>query len=467
MLVIVLVFALIYAVVTLLEKPLVKKIALSKTTFEAISNRRKLIAFRLGLSILLFSGYLLLFLLTSDLNDPKTYEYFMQTLMFIFIIGVQQYGFKGLLGNISCLSKSAFLSAHEKFVLFLRGFNDDDYSKIADIPKDNFDEFSEYGFMSLLGAKNITACAVGMTKEADSPIGAKRIYVDDSSWKEDVKELIEKSETIFILVRDRESCIWEIETAIAHLEKVKFIIDDIDKYNNVRETLKNKIDLPEITDLIVGSIALISCNDGKFNVALYSNSIDGYARILDFPQKKLNQFKKKYHKNNKKAINLSSKKTIKRALIGILITFVLLVAIDVGFKYYEEKERTEAILTGEANITETERQELIQELKQEFRKFSTTFPLTIDENTILKKADINDTQLTLEYEIVGLDADELNMGLIKLGLIEGMKKEQLGLWCSLNIELVYRYNVGDEVKEIVFTKEDLNTIHETLQGELE
>lgn len=306
-----------------------------------------------------------------------------------------------------------------------------------------------------------------MTKEADSPIGAKRIYVDDSSWKEDVKELIEKSETIFILVRDRESCIWEIETAIAHLKKVKFIIDDIDKYNNVRETLKNKIDLPEITDLIVGSIALISCNDGKFNVALYSNSIDGYARILDFPQKKLNQFKKKYHKNNKKAINLSSKKTIKLALIGILITFVLVVAIDVGFKYYEEKERTEAILTGEANITETERQELIQELKQEFRKYSTTFPLTIDENTILKKVDINDKQLTFEYEIVGLDADELTMKLIKLNLIEGMKKELLGLWCSLNIELVYRYNVGDEVKEIVFTKEDLNTIHETLQGELE
>lgn len=155
MLEIVLVFALIYAAVTFLEKPLAKKIALSKTTFEAISNRRKLIAFRLGLSILLFSGYLLLFLLTADLNDPKTYESLMKIVMFIFIIGVQQYGFKGLLGNISCLSKSAFLSAHEKFVLFLRGFNDDDYSKIADIPKDNFDEFSEYDLCLYLALKTL------------------------------------------------------------------------------------------------------------------------------------------------------------------------------------------------------------------------------------------------------------------------------------------------------------------------
>lgn len=207
MLELILVYAVAYIIIEIVEKPFVKKIAFAKNTEDAISIRRTLIVLRLSISVLFFGGYLWFLIAISDFENSEVteqvamYRNVILTIVAIFVIGFKQFGFKKLLGNISCLTKEAYLTIHEDFVLFLRGFNDDDYSDINEIKKDYFVRFSEYGFMSLLEASDISACAVGMTKESDSPWGAKRIYVDDISWKEDVNELIEKASNIYISKR--------------------------------------------------------------------------------------------------------------------------------------------------------------------------------------------------------------------------------------------------------------------------
>lgn len=461
MLEILFVFALISYIIAFLEKPLVNRVAFSKDTCEAITNRRKLIILRLGLSILLFCVYILITVCISDFSDYKAYTGLMKFVTFFLVIGVQQYGFKGILGNISCLTKTAFLSSCDRFVLFLRGFDDDDYSAMPDLKKDNFENFSEYGFMSLLGSEGVTACAIGMTKEADSPIGAKRIYVDDSSWKDDVNELMEKSEIIYILVRDKVNCIWEIEKSLTYLNKVNFIVDDVQAYKNVRNTLKSRIDLPEINGLLVGAVAVIAYAEGEFNVALYSNSIDGYASIMSIAPKKLAKFKRKARKKNA-AINFNAPKTLLFTFIGMLIAMLIAMLSTVALEYDELKERARAILSGDVPATIQEKQELRTELKREFEKYNAELPIEIDENTILKRIDFDDEQLLFEYEVVGVDIDDVDMKLLKLQLTTSMEQKQLGIWCALGIEVVYKYCDEDEEYEIVFSKNELNAIRDNL-----
>ena len=124
-----------------------------------------------------------------------------------------------MLGNISSLSKESFLKENKRFVLYLRGFNNDNYAHEKHIYElFSKEEFSEY-FFFMKTQEHIPVCAVGMTKEFDSPFGAQRIYLDDNTWRKDVKDLMEKASRIYILVNDRESCIWEIKQSSEFLGK--------------------------------------------------------------------------------------------------------------------------------------------------------------------------------------------------------------------------------------------------------
>lgn len=469
MLELILVYAVAYIIIEIVEKPFVKKIAFAQNTEDAISIRRTLIVLRLCISILFFGGYLWFLIAISDFENSEVteqvamYRNIILAIVAIFVIGFKQFGFKKLLGNISCLTKEAYLTIHEDFVLFLRGFNDDDYSDIDEIKKDYFVRFSEYGFMSLLEASEISACAVGMTKESDSPWGAKRIYVDDISWKEDVNELIEKASNIYILVRDRESCIWEIETSLVYLEKVMFIVDDVDTYNIVREKFKEKIALPQITELLEGAIVVISFKEGKFNAVLYSNSINGYAQILQYPQKELDKFKKKYRKA-RSAINFLDKKLLIFAVISCLVIFAISFYIEYNKELEGERERVERILTGEEVLVEKEKQVVLEEIKLKFEEFSKKLPLQIDENTILKNISYDSEShcIKYNYSIIGLEVEDVNMTGLRINIIAGLDKKQLGIYRMLGIELLYSYDFDEERREIRITKSDINMIYENL-----
>lgn len=466
MLEVILVFALISAIIKFAEKPMIKKIAFAQNTQEAIMGRRKLLALRWGLIILSFGLYLLFMFAISDFDDYHTYQQIMWSICAIIVIGVQQYGFKNLLGNISTLTKTAFLSENKDFVIFLRGFIDDDYSDIAALKKKDFEKFSEYGFMSLLEHQNISACAIGMTKESDSPIGAKRIYVDDISWQKDVGDLIAKSKSIYILVRNRESCIWEIKTSLKYFKKVTFIVDDITQYNLVRAQIQDAIELPIISAPPMGAIVVLTYGIGKFNAILYSNSIDGYARMLNIPQKSLKKFNKKFTK--KKAIKLANKKTIIYSLAGLMVFIVLIAALNIYFEYDEIKEdnqkRVESILAGNLSLTQNEKHELIASMQKDFDKVLADLPRQIDENTVLKHISINENYQIIYYDIVGLNVEDVDLIAIRLNIVRGFTKQQMGLYRSMGIELIYKFYFGDDVKEVRFTKEDINKMYENMKN---
>ena len=189
--------------------------------------------------------------ITTNFEDPQN---IVNSIRNIALTGIAMYiylrkqnGAIKAIGNISTFSKCDFLEQHKKYCLFLRGFEQDDYSHDPMVSEKTYESFSEYEFTSLI-MQSVPVCAVGMTKEVNSPRGATRVYLNDDSWQNDVLELMEKSQAIYILVNDRESCVWEIEQSIKMLAKTVYIIDDIQKFENVRQLLAHKISFPKVSD---------------------------------------------------------------------------------------------------------------------------------------------------------------------------------------------------------------------------
>lgn len=188
-----------------------------------------------------------------------------------------------LLGNISMYSIDSFLERESRFVLYLRSFEKDNYSKKESVVKSfDRDRFSEYWFAEALRL-SIKTCAVGMTKETDSPLGAIRIYLDDKNWKKGVSELLEKAEKVYILVDDRTSCVWEIEQTTNPLiiNKTTYIIDNLEKYDNVKKTIST-ISFPAIPVEFhkAHSLFYIQYENEDFRIIPLENTIKGYGNML-------------------------------------------------------------------------------------------------------------------------------------------------------------------------------------------
>ena len=152
-----------------------------------------------------------------------------------------------LYGNISYFTQESFLKSHDRFFLYLRGFDSDIPfgQKKTEGPR----LFEEATFAEVVDyATSIPLCALGMTKEVDSPLGAIRVYVNDEDWKEKVHELMLKAERVFILINSRSSCIWEIEQSYTLLDKTVFIVDDIDKFTAVKDLIGKRFPFPNIPE---------------------------------------------------------------------------------------------------------------------------------------------------------------------------------------------------------------------------
>ena len=182
-------------------------------------------------------------------------------------------------GNISALTKSLFLKKYgRRYALYLRGFTEDDYSSLSVLENRKKTEgFSEYELVRAV-SKTLPVCAVGMTKEVDAPYGAMRVYVNDTTWKSDVRELMEKATHIFILVNSRQSCIWEIEQAGEMLNKTDFIVDDLVKYSEA-QTMMSGIKLPNIRFTKDNSIGVVTFKNGDVVVNTVENTERGYSII--------------------------------------------------------------------------------------------------------------------------------------------------------------------------------------------
>lgn len=289
-------------VIKLVEKNDIQLLNETIDTNIAIKIRKKLKRNRIIILVLMLILYAIYEVVTSiaitNFDDPQNIGDLIRNLG---VIGVLMYGYlikqNGAIkavGNISTYSKHDFLEQHKKYCLFLRGFEQDNYKHDPVVSEKTYDSFSEYEFTSLV-MQNIPICAVGMTKEVNSPRGATRVYLNDDSWQNDVLELMEKSQVIYILVNDRKSCIWEIEQSFKMLEKTVYIIDDIQKYENMRQQFTHKISFPKIPNHQKSdkNIFVMTNLKGDFDVKSYPNNIEGYSLALDIESEELKKKKKK------------------------------------------------------------------------------------------------------------------------------------------------------------------------------
>lgn len=244
-------FALFGYVLTLIDRPSKKKIEGARDSVTAIHYRKQLlrnrkIAYFVFVALIVASDVFILKDIVAE-GDTLVLGFTLLAvigslvLLYFFLHASNQY--LKIQGRVSTFSASEFISENERFILFLRGFESDAYH-VGDIGKWDFSEEK----LSKVVEKGlgIPMCAIGMTKEADSPLGGTRVYVDDENWEETVVDLMRKAEKIIILVNDRDSCLWEIQQAHDLMDKCSFIINDLVKYQKARTVLSGRIDLPEI-----------------------------------------------------------------------------------------------------------------------------------------------------------------------------------------------------------------------------
>lgn len=196
---------------------------------------------------------------------------------------------------ISNQTKDSYLSEYDDFILYLRAFhndkyNDDNLSGLMtpslfheSAPDDRyiFDCFNEQFFVDEM-EQFLPSCAVGMSSEIESPRGASRIYVDNTSWHEDVFEIMGQATWIFVLLEDRESCLWEFEQSLTMREKTIYIVDDKEMYSRIKE--KNpSLSLPGIPECYWGlQHFFFRWIEDKYVMLPFENTISDYRWLAKY-----------------------------------------------------------------------------------------------------------------------------------------------------------------------------------------
>lgn len=293
--------AIIFAIYRLLQKclidwPLVRRIKRSKNAKDAIACRRKL-RFRRHLFLIVYISIVLVLpnlfqtieaIQTTGIVDPRYFLWVLILSLLLYSHLISSKNLDRLMGNLSLSDKTAFLSNSKDYVLYLRGFETDDYAPELEQYKKlkGSSSFSEYYFTRVLQSKT-TVCAVGMPKEVDAPIGAQRVYLNDETWQEDVLDLMRSAKEIYILVNDRPSCIWEICQSLSMVDKTIFLVDDRAKYDKVRQLgYEHGIVFPEIplpAEAHSHDFVAIRFKGGNADYRLYDKSVVGYAKMLEVP----------------------------------------------------------------------------------------------------------------------------------------------------------------------------------------
>ena len=237
------IYCIIYTlIVKIFETHYVSEIEKGVPVYVAIKFRRKVRNTRITTFLCCIAvAVAIQYMLNRDLEPSQMFNAFWP-ISFMFIIMNRQ-NKDSPYGNFSYRSIDDVMDSEEKFVLFLRGFEKDDYTGQKKLlKKKTFKIFSEYHFFSCLRKKlDYKFYAVGMTKEIEAPFGADRVYLDDFRWKNDVKMMMSKAACIIVEINDKSSCIWEIEQCNKYPLKTFFLITDAEKYKNVYDSIIEKL----------------------------------------------------------------------------------------------------------------------------------------------------------------------------------------------------------------------------------
>lgn len=275
---------------------------------------------------LIFIGSIIAFIVLWIDNGSLEWENLLLFGIIVYDLFVFNHNYRVIImnmrGNISYLTSDELISMDKPFALYLRGFNNDSYDNTYKAK-----EFNEQLFSAIV-RKNlkITMYAIGMTKELDSPMGAERVYVDDECWKEEVSKLIQKATRIYVLVNNRESCIWEMKQVVPYLEKTVFIVNDKKHYNDVKEALAQYIVFPEMNDKKVkqfffnSKMTAIPYSNGKWekdyiNIALNSDELAIWNERATQEEKIMSQVENRR--------NIKLEKMIYYVLIIVVVLFLV------------------------------------------------------------------------------------------------------------------------------------------------
>lgn len=282
-----LIIVVIYTVILkIIEDPIIEQIQVGGDFDEILYLRKKLIKLRkrslVIILILCFALYLIQVIgYKIDWYDLEAIGSFFMSIFSCYVI-VRKKKNHNPLSVMSDLSKDDVLTSKKDYILFLRGFEQDDYTPKAQINEweRSFRNFSEFHFTSTL-KQSINVYAVGMTKEVEAPTGADRVYLSDKDWKQDVLDLMVNARLIVVLVDDRESCIWEIERSIDMLNKTLFIVDDAEKYSNILMSMGDKIAFPQMSTDIKTPFMIYFEGHTEPQLYKFRNTKKSYRKLSD------------------------------------------------------------------------------------------------------------------------------------------------------------------------------------------
>lgn len=223
-----------YIIVKIIELYYVSKIEQGVSAYIAINYRR--IVRRIRIVIFLFclvGAAVIQYFINSDLEIGQMVNAFWPvTFMYVIMMRMNK---NSPYGNFSYQSIDNVMNSNKNFIVFLRGFEKDNYTaKKKLLKKKKFNDFSEFHFFECLRKLlDYEFYAVGMTKEIEAPFGADRVYLENYCWRKDVKMMMDKSAYIIVEINDKPSCVWEIEQCDIYPKKTFFLITDKEKYKNV------------------------------------------------------------------------------------------------------------------------------------------------------------------------------------------------------------------------------------------
>ena len=268
-------------IVKTIEGNYASKIEQGVSVYTAINYRRTIRKIRIVTFMCCIAlAIVLQYYINSDLEPYQMPQAFWPVFFMFFIM--MRKNSDSPYGNFSYRSIDDVMNSQKEFLVFLRGFEKDIYTgKKRMLKKKKFKCFSEFHFFSCLRKHlNIEFYAEGMTKEIEAPFGADRVYLEDYSWRKDVKMMMDKSVCIIVEINDKPSCLWEIEQCDEYPRNPFFLITDIEKYKNVYRSTIEKIPFAgkgfPHPDSVTTSLCFTFPSYGKKTEFTFENNIESY-----------------------------------------------------------------------------------------------------------------------------------------------------------------------------------------------
>lgn len=240
--------------------------------------------------------------------------------------------------------KKKNISSHTEingpYILYLRSFSEDRTTRKQ---VSLTDARSEEEILVEVLSDIAPVYAIGDPKDKKMPVGATRIYVEDSQWKETVSIMAEKAVAVVLRLGKTDSFWWEVDMVLKHipLHKIMFIIPESKSFNNIAQLYNILLELnikPSSLNLTTehksnGSISsiLFFDNEGKpktseIHIRKFTRIMISYENII---RNALNPFRAIF------GLSQIKNRTISRARLA---SAALIVGISVltGFKVRNE-----------------------------------------------------------------------------------------------------------------------------------